>query len=167
MSAEKPLDLSCPFCGGPAKIMELVQIVGKPKEYSVACQNCSLSYPIAKLSEKFAAAGWNTRAPQAPAVPPQETYLEALRALDLALYPHKERLFQAMRKWVGKRTPNELIALIEANMDPAGSAVASPERSAQRRATLSNMLMNEFRVTRSRADELAKWFEEKIKEDEE
>lgn len=79
-------------------------------------------------------AKWLQPAPQAPAVPtPQETYLEALRALDLALYPHKERLFQVIRKWVGKRTPNELIALIEANMDPAGSAIASPEASPQMR----------------------------------
>lgn len=55
-----------------------------------------------------------------------DEYLAAVLEIDRVMRPHKERLFLAMRQWVNKRTPNELIALIEANMEPSTSGTAAP-----------------------------------------
>lgn len=51
----------CPFCGGPAKLHELVQMVGRPKEWTVCCQNCTTCFPTSRLKPDAAIDAWNRR----------------------------------------------------------------------------------------------------------
>lgn len=54
-----------------------------------------------------------------------DAYLAAVLEIDRVMRPHKERLFLAMREWVRTRSPNELVALIEANL--AAPAQGAPQ----------------------------------------
>lgn len=52
----------------------------------------------------------------------ENEYLAAVLEIDKVMRSHKERLFLAMQKWVKTRTPNELIAHIEAGLESQAPA---------------------------------------------